>query len=241
MSKRSSDIAPFADAIILAAGSSTRMGTDKLLMEVGGVPLLGWTVRAAMKAASVRRIIIVSRADRIEPLKHELWLRDIPATVVAGGARRQDSVAAGVDASDGDILLIHDGARPLLTSSLFDRVADAARAHGAAVPVVAVPESMRRMAEGRIVGILDRTDLYRSQTPHGIQRQVLMEVYASHDPRGPQTFIDETALVQSAGVVVSTVPGEPANLKVTLPGDEELAFALLEARARGVQVGVVPS
>jgi 2-C-methyl-D-erythritol 4-phosphate cytidylyltransferase len=68
-----------------------------------------------------------------------------------------------------------------------------------------------------------------------------MEVYASHDPRGPKTFIDETALVQSAGVVVSTVPGEPANLKVTLPGDEELAFALLEARARGVQVGVVPS
>jgi 2-C-methyl-D-erythritol 4-phosphate cytidylyltransferase len=241
MTEGSSDDPPFADAIILAAGSSTRMGRDKLLMEVGGIPLVGWTVRAAVGAESVRRIIIVARADRIEAVRHELWHRDMPVTVVVGGPRRQDSVAAGVEAADGEILLIHDGARPLLTSGLFDRVAFAARANGAAVPVVPVPESMRRMTHGRIVSILDRTDLYRSQTPHGIQRRVLMEVYKSHDPRGPKTFIDETTLVQSAGVVVSTVPGEPANLKVTLPGDEELAFALLEARARGVQVGVTPS
>ncbi|MBA2445054.1 MAG: 2-C-methyl-D-erythritol 4-phosphate cytidylyltransferase, partial [Nocardioidaceae bacterium] len=167
---------PFADAVILAAGTSTRMaGSDKLLMQVGGLPLLAWTVRAAAKAATVRRIIVVSRSDRAEALADEPWLREVQATVVVGGQRRQDSVAAGVEAADGEVVLIHDGARPLVTPALFDRVAEDARTHGAAVPIVAVPESMRRIVDGRIVGILDRTDLYRSQTPHGAQRQLLLQ------------------------------------------------------------------
>lgn len=232
--------APFADAVILAAGTSTRMGgPDKLLMEVGGLPLLAWTIRAAAGATTVRRVIVVSRPDRVALLRDEPWLREIHATVVAGGVRRQDSVAAGVEAADAEVVLIHDGARPLVTPDLLDRVAHAARLHGAAVPVVAVPESMRRIVDGRIVDILDRTDLYRSQTPHGAQRELLLQVYAAQDPRGPETFIDETTLVQFAGVTVTTVPGEPANLKVTLPGDEQLAIALLEARARARAVSAV--
>jgi len=225
--------APFADAVVLAAGDSTRMGgPDKLQMEVGGLPLLAWTVRAVAAAATVRRIIVVARSDRAETLADEPWMRAVQATVVVGGLRRQDSVAAGVEASDAEIVLIHDGARPLVTPALLDRVAEAARTHGAAVPIVAVPESMRRIVDGRIAGILDRTSLYRSQTPHGAQRRLLLRAYARQDPRGQETFIDETTLVQSAGIVVSTVLGEPANLKVTLSGDEQLAFALLEARAR---------
>ncbi len=230
------DDAPFADAVVLAAGTSTRMGgPDKLLMQVGGLPLLAWTLRAVARAASVRRVIVVSRPDGLEALAGEPWLPEVPVTVVAGGARRQDSVAAGVEAADAEVVLIHDGARPLVTPALLDLVADAALVHGAAVPVVAVPESMRRMAGGHIVDIVDRTDLYRAQTPHGAQRRVLLRAYAAQDPRGPQTFIDETTLVQSTGIHVSTVPGEPANLKVTLPGDEQLAFALLEARAKALE------
>ncbi|MDQ3416738.1 MAG: 2-C-methyl-D-erythritol 4-phosphate cytidylyltransferase [Actinomycetota bacterium] len=227
---------PFADAVVLAAGTSTRMGgPDKLLMEVGGLPLLAWTLRAVAEATCVRRIIVVGRPDRVKALAAESWVQDVQATVVPGGARRQDSVAAGVEAADGEIVLIHDGARPLVTPMLLDRVALAARAQHAAVPVVAVPESMRRMANGHIVGHMDRTNLYRSQTPHGAKRQLLLDVYAEQDPRGPTTFIDETALVQAAGFDVSTVPGEPTNLKVTLPGDEQLAFALLEARIRAME------
>lgn len=227
---------PYADAVVLAAGTSTRMGaSDKLYVEVGGLPLIAWSIRAVAAAATVRRIIVVTREDRLETMADEPWIRDVDATVVQGGARRQDSVAAGVEAADGEIVLIHDGARPLVTPGLIDAVAGAARAHGAAVPVVSVPESMRRMEEGRIVGILDRKNLFRSQTPHGARRALLLEAYARQDPRGPDTFIDETSLVQSAGFVVSTVPGEPSNLKVTLPGDEKLAIALLEARARDVE------
>ena len=224
--------APYADAIILAAGQSTRMGgPDKLDMKVGGLPLLAWTVHAVAAAATVRRIIVVARPDRAAELAQEPWLRDYQPTVVPGGARRQDSVAAGVEAADAEVLLIHDGARPLVTPGLVDTMARAASRFGAAVPVVAVPESMRRLVDGQIDGILDRTNLYRSQTPHGVQRRLLLRAYAEQDPRGSKTFIDETALLQSAGIRVSTVPGEPANLKVTLRGDEALAFALLKARA----------
>jgi 2-C-methyl-D-erythritol 4-phosphate cytidylyltransferase len=224
---------PFADAIVLAGGSSTRMaGPDKLALPVAGLPLLAWTLRSVAAARTVRRIILVARADRVAAMVREPWVRAVDATVVPGGPRRQDSVAAGVDAADGEVVLIHDGARPLVTPALVDRVADAARARGAAVPVVAVPESMRRIDDGRIVAHIDKTDLYRSQTPHGARRELLLAAYRRQDPRGATTFIDETTLVQAAGFPVSTVVGDPANLKVTLPGDEELAIALLESRAQ---------
>lgn len=228
-----SEGAPFADVVVLAAGTSTRMGgADKLLIPVGGQPLIAWTIGAAAKAHTVCRIIVVTRADRAEAWADEPWIRAADATVVVGGPRRQDSVAAGVEASDAEVVLIHDGARPLVTPALFDQVAWAARTNGAAVPVVAVPESMRRVVDGQIVQILDRTGLHRAQTPHGAQRTLLTKAYEAQDPRGPETFIDETTLVQSTGIVVFTVVGEPANLKVTLPGDETLALALLEARAQ---------
>jgi 2-C-methyl-D-erythritol 4-phosphate cytidylyltransferase len=224
--------APFADAIILAAGTSARMaGPDKLMLEVAGLPLLAWTVRAAAAARTVRRIIVVARPDRMADLSRQPYLREVNATVVPGGARRQDSVAIGVRAADAEVVLIHDGARPLVTPELVDRVGMAAWQHGAAVPVVAVPESMRRLVDGKVDRVIDRHGLFRSQTPHGARRKVLLGVYDERDPHGPETFIDETTLMQSTGISVWTVPGEPANLKVTLPGDEQLAIALLQARA----------
>jgi 2-C-methyl-D-erythritol 4-phosphate cytidylyltransferase len=223
----------FADAVVLAAGSSQRMnGQDKLFLEVAGLPLIAWTVRAVASASTVRRIILVARSDRVEMMRDALWAREVDATVVAGGERRQDSVALGVQAAESEVVLIHDGARPLVTPQVVDRVARAAREHGAAVPVAEVPESMRRVIDGRIIEIIDRGDLYRSQTPHGAQRELLLEAYRRQDPYGPEMFIDETTLVQSAGLAVTPVQGDPANLKVTLRGDAPLALALLEARAR---------
>lgn len=208
------------------------MGADKLMLEVAGLPLLAWTLRAVASAHTVRRIIVVGHESRLEALAEQPWLRDLSPTLVAGGDRRQDSVANGFWVADGEVVLIHDGARPLVTPELVDRVAHGAREHGAAVPIAPVPESMRHVVDGEIVGILDRHGLYRSQTPHGIRRELLGGVYEKVDPHGEETFIDETTLVQSTGVRVSTVPGEQANLKVTLPGDEMLAYGLLEARVR---------
>ncbi|MEO8329804.1 MAG: 2-C-methyl-D-erythritol 4-phosphate cytidylyltransferase, partial [Candidatus Nanopelagicales bacterium] len=103
--------------------SSVRMGGyDKLRIVVGCQPLLAWTVAEAAQAATVRRIIVVSAAARVSDLAEEPWIQAVRATVVKGGARRQDSVAAGVAASDAEVVLIHDGARPLARAELFDRV-----------------------------------------------------------------------------------------------------------------------
>jgi 2-C-methyl-D-erythritol 4-phosphate cytidylyltransferase len=223
---------PYADAVVLAAGTSERMGgVDKLMMSIAGMPLIAWTLQAVSAAACVRQVIVVARPDRVDQLAETGYVRALDAIVVPGGARRQDSVANGVEAATAPVVLIHDGARPLVTPELVDRVAAEAWKMGAAVPIVAVPESMREVVDGSIVRTVDRTRLYRSQTPHGARLELLRHAYSVQDPRGPETFIDETTLVQRAGITVSTVPGEAQNLKVTLPGDDELAIALLGARA----------
>ena len=223
---------PYADAVVLAAGTSERMGgVDKLMMSIAGMPLVAWTLRSVAAATCVRRIIIVARPDRVEEFAQAPYVRPVDPIVVPGGARRQDSVANGVDEASAPVVLIHDGARPLVTPQLVDRVAAEAWKMGAAVPIVAVPESMREVVDGQIIRTVDRTRLYRSQTPHGARLELLRRAYSIQDPRGPETFIDETTLVQRAGISVATVPGEAQNLKVTLPGDDELAIALLGARA----------
>jgi 2-C-methyl-D-erythritol 4-phosphate cytidylyltransferase len=223
---------PYADAVVLAAGTSERMGgVDKLMMSIAGMPLVAWTLRSVAAATCVRRIIVVARPDHVREFAATSYVRELDATVVAGGARRQDSVANGVEVATAPVVLIHDGARPLVTPELVDRVAAEAWRSGAAVPIVAVPESMREVVDGEIVRTVDRTRLFRSQTPHGARLELLRRAYSIQDPRGPETFIDETTLVQRAGISVATVPGEAQNLKVTLPGDDELAVALLGARA----------
>jgi 2-C-methyl-D-erythritol 4-phosphate cytidylyltransferase len=206
-------------------------GIDKLMVSIAGVPLVAWTLRSVAAAACVRRIIIVARPDGVDDFSDMPFVRALDPIVVPGGARRQDSVANGVEKASAPVVLIHDGARPLVTPALVDRVAAEAWKKGAAVPIVAVPESMREVVDGEIIRIVDRTRLYRSQTPHGARLEVLRHAYSIQDPHGPETFIDETTLVQSAGISVATVPGEAQNLKVTLPGDDELAIALLGARA----------
>jgi 2-C-methyl-D-erythritol 4-phosphate cytidylyltransferase len=223
---------PYADAVVLAAGTSERMGgVDKLMTSIAGIPLVVWTLRSVAAAASVRRIIVVARPDRVEELAEMPHVRALDPIVVPGGPRRQDSVANGVEAASAPVVLIHDGARPLVTPQLVDRVAAEAWKMGAAVPIVAVPESMREVVDGEIIRTVDRSRLYRSQTPHGARLELLLRAYSIQNTRGPETFIDETTLVQSAGIAVATVPGEAQNLKVTLPGDDELAIALLGARA----------
>jgi 2-C-methyl-D-erythritol 4-phosphate cytidylyltransferase len=206
-------------------------GVDKLMMSIAGMPLVAWTLRSVAAATCVRRVIIVAHPDRVDELTQAPYVRDLDPVVVPGGSRRQDSVANGVDIASAPVVLIHDGARPLVTPELVDRVAAEAWKQGAAVPIVAVPESMREVVDGEIIRTVDRTRLYRSQTPHGARLELLRRAYSIQDPRGPETFIDETTLVQRAGISVATVPGEAQNLKVTLPGDDELAIALLGARA----------
>ncbi len=227
----------FADAVIVAAGASSRMAgagqtdTDKMDADLLGRPILRWSVEAMAAARSIDRIIVVVRRDRVEALAGTDWLRD--ATVVAGGDQRSDSVRAGVAASKAAVVLVHDGARPLVSPQLVDSVANATAAHGAAVPVVPVVDSLKRV-EGTMLGAsVEREGLVRTQTPQGARRELLLDAF---EAAGGATFSDEAGLLESSGIPVATVPGEPDNLKVTDPSDLELARAIAAGRA-GERIG----
>jgi 2-C-methyl-D-erythritol 4-phosphate cytidylyltransferase/2-C-methyl-D-erythritol 2,4-cyclodiphosphate synthase len=228
---------PFADAVVVAAGASRRMGgNDKLFADLAGRPVLRWALDAMAAAASVRGIVVVAAPERVPMLSALPWLEAHGARVVAGGERRQDSVAAGVRATDAEVVLVHDGARPFVAPDVVDAVAVASREYGAAIPVLPVVDSLKRVASGLIVGIASRTDLFRAQTPQGARRDLLLaatEALAS----GPEEFGDEAELLARHGAAVTTVAGDPANLKLTVTADLELARTLAAGRTGVSRVG----
>jgi 2-C-methyl-D-erythritol 4-phosphate cytidylyltransferase/2-C-methyl-D-erythritol 2,4-cyclodiphosphate synthase len=216
---------PIADAIVVAAGSSSRMGgIDKLTAPIAGRPVLAWTLDAFVQSDAVDRIVLVAAPGRVESLRAERWL---PASVfiVAGGERRQDSVAAGVaelerlGLDDARVVLIHDGARPAVGGPLIARLAAAAAEHGAAIPVLPLVDTIKRM-DGDIVGeTLDRRTLGAAQTPQGVRAALLRTALARFPPGEGPTYTDEAALLEACSIPVHAIPGEPTNRKVTVPAD----------------------
>ncbi|MBA3627420.1 MAG: 2-C-methyl-D-erythritol 4-phosphate cytidylyltransferase, partial [Chloroflexi bacterium] len=216
----------FADAIIVAAGRSRRMGgRDKLLEPIDGRPTLAWSVGAMVRAPSVARLVLVTAPERVPEMTALPWLHEGEVTVVAGGERRQDSVAAGLAACGSEVVLVHDGARPFLTVETVEAVAAAARQHGAALPVLPLVDSVKRVGlDGRALAV-DREGLFRAQTPQGARRELLVAAFAALGGPGSE-WTDEAALLEAHGVTVATVPGDARNVKLTEPADLEAARAM---------------
>ena len=232
-----------ADAIVVAGGSSRRMdGIDKLTTEIRGRPLLAWSVDAMAAAPEVRRIVLVVGEASRSSIQRAAWLSTKVAAVVAGGERRQDSVAAGIDAIDSfggpngaverRVLLVHDGARPLVSAALTSAVARAAAVHGAAIPVVDVVETLKRIDGELFQATVDRSGLAAAQTPQGIRRDVLSQALARRSLTGAETWTDEAALLEACKIPVHAIPGEPTNLKVTVPADLRQAEVALATPLR---------
>jgi 2-C-methyl-D-erythritol 4-phosphate cytidylyltransferase/2-C-methyl-D-erythritol 2,4-cyclodiphosphate synthase len=130
-------------------------------------------------------------------------------------------------------VLVHDGARPLAASGLVTAVAAAVVAHGAAIPVIPVAETLKRVGEGMVLETVDRSMLGAAQTPQGARRQVLLEAWERYPPDGTREFTDEAALLEACTIPVHALPGDPANLKVTLPDDlRRVEWALAPGAAR---------
>jgi 2-C-methyl-D-erythritol 4-phosphate cytidylyltransferase/2-C-methyl-D-erythritol 2,4-cyclodiphosphate synthase len=231
----------FADAIVVAAGQSTRMaGADKLDHLVAGAPLLAHALAAIAAAPEVRRIVLVTASDRIERLRAADWLPAAVESIVAGGARRQESVAAGLaelsrlDAEAGPVILVHDGARPLVDPGLVSRVARATAAHGAAIPVLPLAETLKRIDGDQVAGTLDRDGLATAQTPQGIRRSLFHAALERYPADGPETWTDEAALLEACRIAVHAIPGDSSNFKVTVPGDLARVDAVIVEREAGV-------
>ena len=233
---------PF-DAIVVAAGTSTRMdGIDKLIAEVGGRPVLAHAVLALAATPGAERLAVVVRPERIDAVATADWLPSSVVAVVPGGSRRQVSVAAGLtalgDVAPDRIVLIHDGARPVISPALVARVAAAADAHGAAIPVLPLAETVKRVEGDVVAETLDRSRLGLAQTPQGFRVGLLREAYARLDPDGPEEWTDEAGLLESCTIPVHVVLGEPSNLKVTLPGDLARVEAMLAGGDLATRVGI---
>lgn len=208
-----------AGLAILAAGSSSRAGIDKLSLELGGHAVLLWSIAAAEAAGAYAAIVVVAPADRVPAMARIVGSR---ARIVPGGATRTASSWAGLDALRGhDIIAIHDAARPFATPSLFATVVAVATEYGSAVPGLAVAETVRRADEaGRAVEEVDRSGLWTAQTPQAFQRGLLERARAS---AGDRSFTDDAAAVIAMDEDVRLVPGERRNFKLT--STEDVAYA----------------
>lgn len=211
-------------------------GGDKLAAPLLGRPILAWTLDALASSPAVGRLVVVAAPGRVDDVAALPYVRRHGARVVAGGPRRQESVALGVAATATPLVLVHDAARPLVTARLIGAVAEATRISGAAIPVVPVAETLKRVRDGSVGETVDRAGLAAAQTPQGARRELLERAWAAFPPDGPREFTDEAALLEAAGIPVAAVPGEAANIKVTLPEDLARAEALL-AGTSGIRVG----
>lgn len=220
-----------AAAIVVAAGRGTRFGpAAKTLAPLAGRPLLAWTLDALEAAASIATVTIVTGPHTAAATEALLaaggWRK--PDHLALGGARRQDSVAAGLAAAPAaDIVVIHDGARPLAPAALFDACVAAAREHGAAIAAVPVSDTLKLVSAERIVRTVDRAGLWAAQTPQAFRRDLLVDLFAR---AADVTLTDEAALCEAFGIPVAIVPGSPSNLKITQLDDLAVAEALLTMR-----------
>jgi 2-C-methyl-D-erythritol 4-phosphate cytidylyltransferase/2-C-methyl-D-erythritol 2,4-cyclodiphosphate synthase len=221
-------------AIIAAGGKGIRMGaaTPKQFIELGeGGSMVVRVLRTFAACRIVQEVVMAIPND----WQAAHWpALDRPFRCVAGGARRQDSIANALEAvSDAaDVIVIHDAARPFVTAELIERTIRAAHDHGAAIAAIAATDTVKqatdRHADGtwRIRATLPRDTIYLAQTPQAFRRDVLVDAMAGADA----TVTDEATLVERAGYPVHIVPGDPANIKVTTAYDLETARARLSGQ-----------
>lgn len=221
--------------VVPAAGSGTRLGpgTAKALRPVAGEALLLHAVRRLRSCPSLGPVVVAAPPGAVAEV--QALLRDYDVVVVAGGAQRQDSVAAALSAlpPEVELVLIHDAARALVPVDVVEAVVHVLRAGAdAVVPVLAVSDTVKRVGpDGTVQATVSRADLRGAQTPQGFRREVLVAAHRS--ARGSLT--DDAGLVEAAGVVVQTVPGSPEAFKVTTAFDLLVAEAVIrrDLRATG--------
>jgi len=220
-----------AVAVIVAAGQGTRMGGEhnKLLLPLGTRTILEFSIETFLKHPGIRKIFLtVSSQDR------HIFEKIVPQEVVLvkGGKRRQDSVHNALlkiiqEQQFPELVLVHDGARPFCSAKLIDRILDAAYEHGAAIPVLPLMDTIRRVTEEK-TEVVERDELFAVQTPQGFLLEQLL--YASMQTTANKwTVTDDASMIENAGGRITTVEGDPQNLKITTPADLERADWILKS------------
>ena len=222
-------------AIMVAAGSSRRMGFDKLTADLTGKPVVVHSLLAFEACSSVERIVLVTREDRVEEFEELVRQYDVSKilSIVPGGAERHLSVWKGLQAAHAkasDYVAVHDAARPLVTPDMIEECLATARHHGASACAAPVTDTLKRAtADGAVTGSVDRDHSWAMQTPQIFQMELLERAYRQILRQGA-AVTDEVSSLQNLGVSVVLTRIEEPNFKITLPGDLALARLILENR-----------
>ena len=217
-------------AVIVAAGSSSRMGgLDKLAAPLGGSTVIARTLRAFQECDDVGEIVLVLRKGAEKPALEGASGCDKLARIVHGGDTRTESSYAGVMACDpkAEIILIHDGARPLVTGKVIRSAVEGARQFGAAVPVIPVTDTIKLGKDGFADETPDRAALLAAQTPQAFRAELIKAALQDAVDK-KLSLTDDCAAVEKLGMRVKLVEGDARNRKITLPSDLAVAEILLK-------------
>ncbi|MGI6086632.1 MAG: 2-C-methyl-D-erythritol 4-phosphate cytidylyltransferase [Kiritimatiellia bacterium] len=220
-------------AIIVAGGRSERMGpnVDKAFLSLGSKPVFVHAVTAFEKCRDIEEIILVVRKERVESARCAVQMFGCTKVkkIVAGGAQRQTSVWNGLVelGPEVNIVSVHDGARPCVTPALISDTIKSARQHGSGVAAVKITDTVKEVPRGMIVAkTIDRTKLWRVQTPQSFKRDLLMKAFEQVNKKRVK-ITDEASAVELISKTVRIVPSSSSNIKITTPDDLVLAAALM--------------
>lgn len=219
------------DAVIVAAGSSSRFGaTDKLSADLFGRPVLAWSLALFESLPGLGCLVIVAAPGRVAEVTTmaETWCSKTCFRVVPGGERRRDSVEAGLRQCTARYVAIHDGARPLITTDLVQRTLAAAEGRPGAIAAIPVTDTIKVVRDGVVAGHPDRASLWAAQTPQVVLRTAWLDAARMSD----NDETDDAAMLSRLGLECAVAEGSPENMKITRTHDLEVAAAIL--RVRGV-------
>jgi 2-C-methyl-D-erythritol 4-phosphate cytidylyltransferase / 2-C-methyl-D-erythritol 2,4-cyclodiphosphate synthase len=224
--------------VVVAAGRGSRMGGDKLWIDLWGRPVWRWSLDALLAVPGLARVALAVPPGEVERFRALLPPVADRCLLVEGGETRSASVEAGLNAlvdagvSSNTLVLVHDAARPATDTSLIEAVVAGAREGGAAIPILSVPDTLKRVDEGLVEATVPRDGLGAAQTPQAASLGILLAALDAARVRGGEPT-DEAAALTAIGVPVRAVRGDPANRKLTEDGDLVVLRAVLRERAIG--------
>lgn len=223
-------------AVVVAGGAGRRMGgVRKQYLELQDEPVLVHALRAFLEHPRISRVVVVVPTDDFND--PPAWLRQQPVELAAGGAERSDSVWQGLEQLNGwpGLVLIHDGARPLVTRAIIDRVIAAAKGGAGAAAAIPATDTLKEVdTQGRVQRTVPRAQIWQAQTPQAFLYHALRQCYLRARAEG-WSVTDDAEVYERCGLPVQVVDGDRENLKLTRPGDLELAGTILSRRLQGAQ------
>ena len=224
----------FCTVVVVAAGNSVRMGKDKLLLPLCGIPILARTLMALNGCQAVDEIIVVTQQEKLDAIgamREKYGLTKLTKIVLGGDTRTQSALSGVSEAnSKAKIICIHDGVRPFVTNEIIEDVVHYAVLYHAAAPAIPVKDTIKRANHGVVTDTPDRAELFAVQTPQAFQADIIKAALTAAVNNG-LSYTDDCAAVEAIGVKAYLSRGSEDNIKITTPPDLYLAEAIQRNRS----------